>query len=93
MPIDYRHYSPRRADKTKNDHWRELLDRAEKQDFHPDYVLTDSWYGSIGNMKHIDKKHWKWITNLKTNRQVSETKGTYVAISDLALTEKQVKLV
>lgn len=44
-------------------------------------------------MKHIDKKHWKWITNLKTNRQVSETKGTYVAISDLALTEKQVKLV
>jgi hypothetical protein len=92
-PIDYRHYSPDRDDKTKNDHWRELLDRAEKRGFHPDYVLTDSWYGSVGNMKHIDKKGWKWITNLKTNRQVSETKGTYVAISDLVLAEKQVKLV
>ncbi len=38
-------------------------------------------------------KGWQWITNLKTNRQVSETKGTYVAIADLALAEKQVKLV
>ena len=55
----------------------------------PMYVLTDSWYGSVENMKHIDKKGWKRITN----RQVSETKGTYVAIADLALTETQVKLV
>jgi DNA polymerase elongation subunit (family B) len=72
----------------KNDHWREMLDRAEKRGFKPLYVLTDSWYGSVENMKHIDRKSWKWITNLKTNRQVSEIKGTYVAISDLALTEK-----
>lgn len=93
VPIDYRHYAPQLDDKTKNDHWRELLDRAEKRGFKPRYVLTDSWYGSVGNMKHIDKKQWHWITNLKTNRQVSETKGTYVAIADLALTEKQVKLV
>jgi len=93
IPIDYRHYSPQFDDKTKNKHWRELLDRAEQRGFKPLYVLTDSWYGSVENMKHIDKKKWRWITNLKTNRQVSQTKGTYVAVADLALTEKQVKLV
>jgi putative transposase len=91
IPIDYRHYAPQLDDKTKNDHWRELLDRAEKRGFKPRYVLTDSWYGSVGNMKHIDKKGWKWITNLKSNRQVSETKGTYVAVADLVLADKQVK--
>lgn len=91
VPIDYRHYSPQRDDKTKNDHWRELLDRAEKRGFKPRYVLTDSWYGSVENMKHIATKNWKWITNLKSNRQVSIVKGTYVAIADLALAEEQVK--
>lgn len=93
VPVDYRHYSPQRDDKTKNEHWRDMLDRAEKRGFNPLYVLTDSWYGSVENMKHIVGKQWHFITNLKTNRQVSETKGTYVAIADLALTEKQVKLV
>lgn len=93
VPIDYRHYAPERDDKTKNDHWRELLDRAEKRGFQPLYVLTDSWYGSVENMKHIAKKNWHWMTNLKSNRQVSETKGTYVRIADLPLTEKQVKRV
>jgi hypothetical protein len=93
VPMDYRHYSPQRDDKTKNEHWRDLLDRAEKRGFKPLYVLTDSWYGSTGNMKHIVRKNWHFITNLKSNRQVSEVKGTYVAISDLSLTEKQVKLV
>lgn len=93
VPVDYRHYSPQRDDKTKNEHWRELLDRAEKRGFTPRYVLTDSWYGSVENMKHIDRKGWKWITNLKSNRQISTKKGTYQAISDLELAEEQVKLV
>jgi putative transposase len=93
IPIDYRHYSPDRDDKTKNEHWRELLDRAEKRGFKPTYVLTDSWYGSVENMKHITKKGWKFMTNIPKNRQVSEQKGTYVTIADLALTDKQVKLV
>lgn len=93
VPVDYRHYAPQHDDKTKNDHWRELLDKAEKRGFKPRYILTDSWYGSVKNMKHIDAKGWHWITNLKSNRQVSETKGTYVAIADLALTDRQVKLV
>lgn len=93
VPIDYRHYDPTRDDKTKNDHFQEMLHRAEKRGFTPRYVLMDSWYGSVANLKAIDRKGWQWITNLKRNRQVSDAKGTYLPISDLALADDMVKSV
>ncbi|MBE0448586.1 MAG: transposase [Actinobacteria bacterium] len=91
VPIDYRYYDKARDDKTKNDHYLDMLNKAERRGFKPKYVLNDSWYGSVANMKAIDRKGWKWITNLKHNRQVSEAKGTYIPVSDLALADKQVK--
>ncbi len=39
VPVDYRAYDPGRDGKTKNDHFREMLDFAEKRGFSPDYVL------------------------------------------------------
>ncbi len=85
IPIDYRFYSPVHDGKDKNDHFRDMLDVAEKRGFAPIYVLMDSWYGSLANLKHIDHKGWKWITNLKSNRLVSVAKGEYIAIADLDL--------
>ena len=53
IPVDYRIYDKARDDKTKNDHFQDMLDRAKKRLFSPLYVLMDAWYGSIENLKHI----------------------------------------
>jgi len=93
IPVDYRIYYKQNDDKTKNDHYLEMLNRAEQRGFRPQYVLNDSWYGSVANMKAIDHKGWKWITNLRSNRQVAPlgAKGAYVPVADLDLIDKQVK--
>jgi hypothetical protein len=91
VPVDYRVYRKENDDLTKNDHFRNMLDKAEKRGFSPLYVLMDSWYSGLPNLKHIRKKNWHFICNLKSNRQVSAEKGTYLAIKDLNLANKQVK--
>ncbi len=83
VPVDYRAYDPTRDGKTKNDHAQEMLDTAEKRGFSPEYVLLDSWYSSIANLKTITRNGWKWIAELKANRLVSVVQGTYLHVSDL----------
>jgi hypothetical protein len=90
IPVDYRVYDPSRDGKTKNEHAREMLDSAQKRGFAPEYVLIDSWYSSIENLKSISSKNWKWIAELKSNRQVSLTQGTYYAVKDLDWASTQV---
>lgn len=91
VPVDYRLYNKKNDDKTKNDHFQDMLVRARQRGFTPQYVLMDSWYGNVANCKRIVAYGWHWITNLKNNRQVSEVKGTYVRVADLNLGEKQLK--
>lgn len=93
VPVDYRIYQKARDHKTKNDHFRELLDRAERRGFSPKYVLIDEWYSSIENFKHIRKKGWHFIGTLQYNRKVSLVKGTYIPVADLGLANKQVRRV
>lgn len=93
IPVDYRVYDPSRDGKTKNDHGRDMLETAQRREFSPAYVLIDCWYTSVDNLKAIDSKHWKWIGQLKSNRQVSLEKGTYVPVSDLDWTDISVRKV
>jgi hypothetical protein len=94
IPVDYRIYQKERDQKTKNDHFQDMLKKAKKRDFKPQFVLMDSWYGGVENLKLITKElGWNFITSLKSNRKVSVTKGIYVSISDLALADKQVRKV
>jgi putative transposase len=95
IPVDYRIYQTKEKKeyKTKNDHFQDLLNRVKTLDFKPFYVLADAWYGSVANMKFIDKKKWKFIFGAKENRLVSITKNVYVHISDLDWTKKQVQKV
>lgn len=90
IPIDYRVYDITRDGKTKNDHAQEMLDYADKRGFSPNYILMDSWYSSIDNLKNISNKNWKFIAALKSNRLVSLTQGTYLSVSDLDWTKKLV---
>jgi hypothetical protein len=91
VPVDYRVYAPMHDGHGKNDHFQEMLGKASKRGFAPLYVLLDSWYSGLENLKAIRKHGWQWITNLKSNRLVSPTRGTYVTVSDLDLGEGTVK--
>lgn len=94
IPVDYRIYQKENDDKTKNDHFQEMLKKAKKRGFKPSFVLMDSWYGSVENLKLITKElGWNFICNLKSNRKVCVTKGLYVPVSDLPLADKQVRKV
>lgn len=94
VPVDYRIYQKENDDKTKNDHFQDMLKRAKSRKFEPKFVLFDSWYSSVENLKLITKKlGWNFICNLKSNRKVSLTKGVYVSIADLGLANKQVRKV
>ena len=90
VPVDYRIYDPTRDGKTKNDHAQEMLQFAEKRGFLPHYVLMDSWYASIENLKAISRKGWRWIAALKSNWLVSQVQGSYLPVAELDWTSKQV---
>lgn len=92
IPVDYRVYE-NNAKKNKNDHFLDMLDSAKKRDLKPPYVMADSWYGSLENLKHIRGMEWKFIVGLKENRLVNERQGQYVAVSSLDWTEKKVRKV
>jgi SRSO17 transposase len=94
VPVDYRIYQKENDDKTKNDHLQDMLKRAKTRGFEPKFVLLDSWYSSVENLKLITRKlSWHFICSLKSNRKVSLTKGIYVPVADLELADKQVRKV
>lgn len=92
IPVDYRLYQKEVDGKTKNDLFQELLKRAKRRGFSPQYVLMDSWYSSMDNLKFIRSKEWKFICNLKSNRLVRRNRIP-MAISDLPLANKLVSKV
>jgi putative transposase len=91
--IDYRIYNKDEDEKTKNDHFLEMLDTAEDRGFKPIYVLVDSWYTSNRNLKSIEEKEWKFIADIKSNRKISERKGEWIRVDEFELTEGTVKKV
>jgi hypothetical protein len=71
LPIDFRIYNIEEDNKTKNDHFLDMLDKAEERGFNPEYVMFDIWYARIKNLKYIRKKNWHFLTRLKSNRLVN----------------------
>lgn len=92
VPVDYRVYQRTIDGKTKNDLFKELLKKAVKRGFSPLYVLFDSWYSSIDNLKFMRVQGLKFICNLKSNRIVS-CHRIQMALRDLPLANKQVSKV
>ena len=70
-PVDFRIYDIDGDEKTKNDHFRDMLDEAEERGFKPKFVMFDTWYASVKNLKAIRKKQWHFLTRLKSNRLVN----------------------
>lgn len=84
-PIDYRVYDPTGDGKTKNVHFREMLARAfADKGILSRYMLFDSWYGSVDNLKYIHRQQRLFVTTLKSNRKVSLSKAEgYVHLTDI----------
>ncbi len=71
IPVDYRIYDKANDGKTNNDHFRDMLRTAYERGFEPEYVLFDSWYSGLENVKAVRAYGWKWLTRLKSDRTVN----------------------
>jgi putative transposase len=93
IPVDYRVYEGKKGDTNKNEHCITMLKAAKERGFEPPYVMADSWYSSLLNMKTIAKLGWNFVMGLKENRLVNEVQGQYVSVSSLDWTHKRVRKV
>ncbi len=87
IPCDYRIYHKEADGKTKNGHFTEMLHKAKERGVCPEYVLFDSWYASLENLKLIRKLGWQWLTRLKANRSVNPDGKGNVALSEAGISE------
>jgi hypothetical protein len=56
---------------SKNDHFQDMLKQAAARGFRPRLTVFDSWYSGLPNLKELHNLGWDWLTQLKSNRQVS----------------------
>jgi hypothetical protein len=84
FPVDYRIYS-KTDGKTKNDHFWEMILMAKGRGFSPKYVLFDSWYASLENLKQIRGYGWHWLTRLKGNRTVTPADRRSRTLDEVAI--------
>ena len=68
VPVDVRVYAKATDGLTKNAHLRAMLTTANDRGFAPAYVLFDSWYSGLENLKHIRRLGWHWMCRIKSNR-------------------------
>lgn len=90
-PIDYRIYAPEYERATKNDYFLAMLkDAFEVRNIRATYVLFDSWYASVANLKYIHRQGRVFYTTLKNNRLVSLSKEEgYIHLDDIDWTEER----
>jgi hypothetical protein len=66
---------------SKNDHFQAMLKKAKERNFESSFVLFDSWYASLANLKSIRDYGWHWLTRLKSNRLVNPDGEGNISIS------------
>ena len=71
LPSDFRIYNKAQDGLSKNDHFREMVQQAAERHFEPELVAFDSWYSGLPNLKLLRSLNWHWLTQLKSNREVS----------------------
>ncbi len=68
---DFRVYEKPISGQSKNGHFQATLREAKKRGFKPEYVLMDSWYSGLENLKLIACFGWLFLARLKSNRMVN----------------------
>jgi SRSO17 transposase len=92
-PIDFRVYAKEMDQKTKNDHFRDMLMNAKHdKTIQASTVLFDSWYGSWQNLKCVHHLDMIFFTSLKANRLVSLSKEAgYIHLTEIDWTQARLK--
>lgn len=85
LPCDFRLYHKDQDGLSKNDHFQQMVIQAHQRGFEPEIVAFDSWYASLPNLKLLRELEWHWLTQLKSNRQVSVDRSGNRAIRDLLI--------
>lgn len=85
VPCNFRLYDAPQDGLTKNDHFRGMLRAAKTRGFAPQYVLFDSWYSGLDNLKLVRSLEWHFLIRLKSNRLVNPDKNGLVAVRDLSV--------
>jgi putative transposase len=85
IPCDYRLYDKARDGQTKNDHFRAMLAVAQGRGFAPECVVFDSWYSGLEDLKAIRGLGWRWLTQLKENRNVNLDRQGLKPVSQTAI--------
>lgn len=85
IPCDFRVYDKPLSGHTKNDHFRQMLAVAKERGFRPEYVLFDSWYTSLENLKAVRANGWLWLSQLKSNRLVNPDGKGNVPVQSLEI--------
>ncbi len=81
IPCDFRVYDKPAGGQSKNAHFQAMLQRAKQRGFAPEYVLMDSWYSGLENLKWIRELGWLFLTRLKSNRLVNPDGAGNVPVS------------
>jgi hypothetical protein len=87
----------RQSTKTKNEIYREMLLRCATN-FRFDYVVNDSWYSSVENMKLIKEElHINFVMALKSNRKAAlsltdKKANNYISIESLQPGQQTVEI-
>lgn len=85
LPCDFRIYHKAQDGLSKNDHFQHMIQQAHTRGFEPQLVVFDSWYSGLDNLKRLRQLNWPWLTQLKSNRQVSVDHTGHRAISDILI--------
>jgi DDE superfamily endonuclease len=88
----------RRANRTKNEMFRSMIDVCAQNQMLFRYVLADSWFSSKENMEHIRELNKHFIFAIKSNRTVAlsreeKLRGEFKSVSELNLKEGEATLV
>jgi len=92
-PVDDRIYAPEYARATKNELFLAMLKEAfEVRHIRAKYILFDSWYASVANLKYIHRQGRIFYTTLKSNRLMSLSKEAgYIHLQDIDWTPERLK--
>lgn len=85
IPCDFRLYDAPFGGKTKNESFRDMLEKAKERGFTPKYVIFDTWYASLDNLKRIRGYGWFWFSRLAHNRHVNPDAQGNVHVSEIEI--------
>ncbi len=79
-------------EKNKNEMLLEMLSRAQRKGFKADYLLTDAWFGTKGNLQGARKRKLKTITMMKRGKlKYRMNEHVYTALELHAFVKRRMK--